>query len=108
MTFTMQTISDYLRLSRDAENAGFRIEFVRGLAVWEALPVYRHQRAVARIYESIRPLPTAEGENACACIAVMDISMRFPDGSHKRPDLAVFCREPDEMDSEVTRFCLRR
>ena len=98
----MQSIPDYDRLSRDAENAGFRIEFVRGMAVWETLPVYRHQRAVARIFESIHPLPSADVEHPCVCIAVMDISMKFPDGSHKRPDLAVFCREPDEWDSEVT------
>lgn len=97
----MHTIDDYERLTREADAAGFRLEVVRGLAIWEAQPVYRHQRAVARIYASIKPLD-ADGANPCACIAVMDISVRFPDGSHKRPDIGVFCREPDEQDQEVT------
>lgn len=86
---------------RDADAAGLRLELVRGIPTWEALPVYRHQRAVRRIDQSIRPL-ASDGSNACECIVVQDLSIRFPDGSHKRPDISIFCREPDELDSEVT------
>ena len=28
--------------------------------------------------------------------------MRFTDGSHKRPDIAIFCREPDEQDAAIS------
>lgn len=27
--------------------------------------------------------------------------MQFPDGSLKRPDVAIFCREPDEQDDAI-------
>jgi Uma2 family endonuclease len=101
MTQIMQSESDYEQLTRQADAAGVRLEVVRGLAVWEAQPVYRHQRAVARIYESIRPASNGAAD-PCACIAAMDVSIRFPDGSHKRPDLSIFCREPDEQDREIT------
>ncbi len=28
--------------------------------------------------------------------------MQFPDGSLRRPDVAIFCREPDEQDDAIT------
>ena len=51
-------------------------------------------------YQFVRPTATADGA-ACQCIALPDIQIRFPDGSRKRPDIAVFCSEPEE-DTEVT------
>jgi Uma2 family endonuclease len=30
------------------------------------------------------------------------VLVRFPDGSFKRPDIAVFCRSPEEQDEAVT------
>ena len=101
MGLAMQTPHDFEKLTRQASDAGVRLEVVRGVTTWEALPVYRHQRAVRRIDQSIRPL-ASDGTNACGCVVVQDLSIRFPDGSHKRPDISVFCREPDELDSEVT------
>ena len=86
------------QIFRQADEAGFRLEIVGGLPVWEASPVIRHQRAVFRIQNSIRPQPGA----ACGCFHYADIQICFPDGSHKRPDIAIFCREPDEQDVEVT------
>ena len=97
----MQNSHDFEYLTRLANDAGVRLEIVRGITTWEAQPVYRHQRVVRQIDQSIRPL-ASDGANACACIVVQDVSIRFPDGSHKRPDISVFCREPDELDSEVT------
>ena len=97
----MQTSCDFEQLTRQANDAGIRLEVVRGITTWEVSPVYRHQRAVRRIDQSIRPL-ASDGTNACECIVVQDVSVRFPDGSHKRPDISVFCREPDELDSAVT------
>ena len=31
-----------------------------------------------------------------------DVSIHFPDGSFKRPDISIFCREPDEEDEAIT------
>ena len=87
------------KLRNAAEDMGIRLEMVGGLPVWEALPVYRHQSLIFRIQTSIRAKQrTAEG---CGCVQVADVSIRFPEGSQKRPDIAIFCREPDELDEEV-------
>jgi Uma2 family endonuclease len=31
-----------------------------------------------------------------------DVYVQFPDGSLKRPDIAIFCREPDEQEDAIT------
>ena len=38
----------------------------------------------------------------CACVDVADVYINFPDGSLKRPDISIFCREPDEEDEAIT------
>ncbi len=81
----------------EADALGLRLEWVAGLPLWEAKPTYRHQKAVDRIRASIRP--TGEG---CACVHVADVYIRFPDGSYKRPDIALFCQEPEELDEAIT------
>ena len=84
-----------------AEEIGIRLEIVGGLPIWEAHPVYRHQKAVDRIRATIQP--TRPGDPAgCACVHVADVYVSFPDGSIKRPDISIFCREPDEQDEAVT------
>ena len=97
----MQTSCDFECLARQANEAGVRLEIVRGLTIWETQPVLAHQEAVGRILESIKPMD-ADSVNPCDCYRAMDVSIRFPDGSHKRPDLSIFCRRPDELYSEVT------
>ncbi|WP_038057600.1 Uma2 family endonuclease [Thermus amyloliquefaciens] len=82
----------------EADQLGLRLEWVGGLPLWEAQPTYRHQKAVDRIRQSIRP---KEG-SSCPCIHVADVYVRFPDGSYKRPDIALFCREPEELDEAIT------
>jgi Uma2 family endonuclease len=81
-----------------AEQLGIRLESVGGLSIWEAQPVYKHQKAVDRIRASIR---AREGA-ACACVHVADVYVQFRDGSLKRPDVAIFCREPDEQEEAIT------
>jgi len=81
-----------------ADDLGIRLEIVGGLPVWEASPVRRHQQAVDRIRASIRPA-TGTG---CACLHLADVYIAFPDGSLKRPDVSIFCREPDEQDEAIT------
>ncbi len=83
-----------------AHEGGIKVEMVNNIPVWEALPVFQHQSASYRIQSSIRLIAGAGGK--CACVHAADVSLRFPDGSQKRPDISIFCREPDERDSEIT------
>ncbi len=81
-----------------------RLEMVGGLPVWEAWPAVRHQGTSYRIQSSIRrSVEPRPGDGVgCECVHYADIYVRFPDGSLKRPDIAIFCREPDEQDTAVT------
>lgn len=81
-----------------ADQLGIRLEIVNGLAIWEAQPLYRHQKAVERIARSIRP--GAEGAG-CECVHALDVYVQFANGL-KRPDISIFCREPSEQDSPIT------
>jgi Uma2 family endonuclease len=96
----MMSIRDFERISREADAVGLRLEVVRGIVTVEASPVVRHQRAVDRIRASVQN--AAIGDSTCGCVHLADVQIRFPDGSRKRPDVAIFCREPDEQDTEVT------
>jgi Uma2 family endonuclease len=79
---------------------GVRLELVGGLPLWEAPPVYKHQKAIDRIRQTIVPI---EGNAAArACVHSSNVYVSFPDGSLKRPDIAIFCREPDEEDEAIT------
>jgi len=83
-----------------AEELGIRLEIVRGLPIWEAHPSPRHQRSVDRIRATIR---RAENTSVpCECVHLADVYVSFPDGSLKRPDVSIFCRDPDETDEAVT------
>ncbi len=85
-----------------AEELGVRLEIVRGLPLWEAQPVVRHQRAIDRIRSTIRPAPpVGSGGSSCSCVHLAGVYVCFPDGSLKRPDISLFCREPDEEDDAV-------
>lgn len=83
----------------NAEDLGIKLEIAGNLAIWEASPVYKHQKAVDRIRDSIKK---AEKEgNTCECLDVADVYVQFPDGSLKRPDISVFCREPEEEEEAI-------
>jgi Uma2 family endonuclease len=81
-----------------AEELGVKLEIVNGLPIWEAQPVYKHQKAVDRIRDSIEPVSKA----ACSCVHIADVYVSFPDGSLKRPDISVFCQEPEEEEEAIT------
>lgn len=83
----------------NAEDLGVKLEIAGGLAIWEASPVWKHQKAVDRIRDSIRKAETEENAS-CECIDAADIYVSFPDGSLKRPDISVFCSEPPEDEQE--------
>jgi Uma2 family endonuclease len=79
-----------------ASEQGVRLELVQGLGIWEAHPIRRHQMAAQRIARSVRP--GASAGSGCECCTTEDVLIRFPDGSLKAPDVAVFCQEPAELD----------
>jgi len=81
-----------------AEELGIKLEIVNGLTVWEGSPVYRHQKAIRRIEDSIRRVSEAGAD--CGCYHAADVGILFPDGSKKRPDISIFCVEPPE-DEEI-------
>jgi Uma2 family endonuclease len=83
-----------------ANELGIRLEIVAGLPIWEPQPLLKHQRAVDRIRAAIEPAP-AQQATACAGVHIADVYISFPDGSLKRPDIALFCREPDEEDEAI-------
>ena len=84
------------------EETGAKLEIAGGIPTWEAFPSPRHQNHSFRIQSSIRP--TDAYITDCNCVHLADIYVRFPDGSLKRPDIALFCEEPaeDEQDGAVT------
>ena len=97
---TTATIEDVI-LQTDASGAPIRLEYVRGRFKVEASPASRHQMTAKAIEESLRPLPT-KGDG-CLCFSLQDVLFRFPDpdGSLKRPDIAIFCEQPPELDEAL-------
>ena len=81
-----------------AEDLGVRLEIAGGLPIWEASPLYKHQKAVDKIRDSMRK--AEKDGDVCDCITAADIYVSFPDGSLKRPDISIFCREPAEDEQE--------
>lgn len=88
---------------QSADEVGIRLEIVGGLAVWEASPLYKHQKAIDRIRATITPPSEglSSGAPPCARVHVSGVYVSFPDGSLKRPDISFFCREPDEEDEAI-------
>ena len=85
-------IDEHLLHAADA--LGMRLELVDGVVIAEAAPSLHHQRAIDRIRASIRH---AAGD-AGACVHLADVQHRFPDGSLKRPDIAVHASEPEATE----------
>ncbi|MFM8333442.1 MAG: Uma2 family endonuclease [Candidatus Methylumidiphilus sp.] len=79
-----------------ADELGVRLEIVNGLAIWEAQPLYKHQKAVEHIAQSIRP---AHHDSSCLCVHALDVYVQFTNGL-ECPDISVFCREPTEEEQE--------
>lgn len=80
-----------------AAELGVRLEIVGGIPLWEAQPLYKHQKAIDRIRATIAP----DAASSCACVHAADVYISFPDGSLKRPDISIFCREPDEEEEAI-------
>lgn len=85
-----------------AEDLGIRLEMVGGLPIWEPHPVWKHQKHVDRIRSTISSVGVEGVKSACSCLHAADVYVSFPDGSLKRPDISIFCREPDEEEEAIT------
>ena len=86
-------------MEQSAESAGIRLEYVGGVPVWEASPIVRHQIKTLEIQMSLLSYAKQAG---CDCLPLADISIRFPDGSIKRPDISVYCSKPTELDASTS------
>ncbi len=77
-----------------ANESGIKLEITHGVPTWEAFPGMRHQKVLGRIFISVERTSGSD----CACFPVSDAYIKFPDGSLKRPDLAIYCEEPPDID----------
>ena len=67
----------------------------------EAFPSFMHQRTIGRIRASL-PMPIDQPQPPTrAYLHVSDACFLFPDGSFKRPDVAILCREPPIEDQRT-------
>lgn len=98
---TTATTVEEVILQTDAVGAPVRLEYVRGRLKVEASPASRHQMTAKAIEQSIRSL-RGRGDG-CACYSLQDVLIRFPDpeGSLKRPDIAIFCVMPPASDEAL-------
>jgi Uma2 family endonuclease len=87
-----------------ANELGIRLEIIGGLPIWEPHPVWKHQKAIDRIRATIEKIPGSSilNKKDCSCIHISDVYISFPDGSLKRPDISLFCQEPEEEEEAVT------
>ena len=89
-----------LDLEQLAEEGAVRLEMTAGVPTWEAYPSLLHQETIDLIRASIEPAQSHGKE--CGCFHFSDISIRFKDGSIKRPDIALFCTRPPRQGESVT------
>jgi Uma2 family endonuclease len=87
----------FMQLGEMAAEIGVRLEIINGVPVWEMMPAARHQQESFRIQSSIE-----KTSPDCACVHYADVLVQFADSSYKRPDIAIFCRVPDELDEAIT------
>ena len=71
-----------------ADDAGVKLEITGGIPTWEAFPGPQHQKAVLRALLNIE----ASEKSDCGCFQLPDTYIKFPDGSLKRPDIAIFLK----------------
>ncbi|AIE84884.1 Uma2 family endonuclease [Fimbriimonas ginsengisoli] len=92
MTLSQSELAQY----EEADEDGVRLEMVSGQPFWEFQPNYDHQRRLLNIAKSVRPDPKAE--TGGGCFEAIDVGIRFPDDSLRRPDLSIFGREPERRE----------
>ena len=70
-----------------------RLEMIGDRGVWEFSPSLEHQETVDEIRATIRGEQRKDG-SPCGCHHYADIEIQLPDGSRRRPDIAIFCVRP--------------
>jgi Uma2 family endonuclease len=80
-----------------ADEAGVKLEITGGIPTWEAFPGPRHQKEVLRVLLGFERTAGSD----CVCFQIPDVYIKFPDGSLKRPDVAIFCDEPPDQDEAL-------
>ncbi len=84
------------RLVQSADEAHVKLQMTAGTPTWEAMPGFKHQRITRAVADSVR---RASGSGSdCGCHSYLDVYVRFPDGSFRSPDIAVYCQEPPDVD----------
>ena len=74
-----------------------RIELIGSTPIWEFMPSPLHQEAIDIVRRSIMPTLNS----ACACFHLSDAFLRLPDGSLRRPDIAIYCARPAVLSRVV-------
>lgn len=83
-------------LERLLRQGQIKLEITGGIRTWRLLPSTRQQKVIDRIRATI--VPASGASTPCECHHLSDVQLRFPDGSLKRPDIAIFCIEPPDID----------
>ncbi len=84
----------------DADKARMRLEDVRDRTTWEAAPASCHQQALARI-ACAAAAPRPPRRRRLLRPADTWIRLADPDRSITRPDRAIFCAEPPDVDKTL-------
>lgn len=93
-------IRDMIDVDALSRDEAVRLEVTRGIPTWEAFPGSFHQEIIDVIRASIEPMLYSGRD--CDCAHLSDVSIRFPDGSFKRPDVAIFCTKPPRQYEALT------
>jgi hypothetical protein len=89
-----------MRIVDDAHGFGIKLEVLQGLPVWSLLPSPLHAAEVKRIDRTLRSSGAGKGE--CSCNSWLDVSIGFPDGSLRRPDISIYCELPPLTQESAT------
>ncbi|MEM8532872.1 MAG: Uma2 family endonuclease [Chloroflexota bacterium] len=96
----MQMTEDDIGIYLDQllKNNQIKLEITGGTRTWRLLPSPRHQKLIDRVRATIEPIPDSDRSYGCGYYHLADVQLKFPDGSFKRPDIAIFCTEPPDID----------
>lgn len=87
------------KLMESVHGGGVRLEYVAGMPYWEMMPGARHHDALMTIWSRLSN--EQGGSDDCGCFPYAELTLGFPDGSVKTPDLSIFCERPAEREGLV-------
>ena len=90
-----------MRAMDEADEIGVKLEVHQGLPIWEFMPSPLHTIEAVRISSSLRRTTANDG---CGCYGLPDMSIMFPDGSLRRPDIAVYCELPPKTQESARKL----